>query len=71
MANSVFVVINAVYNNDYGEPVSQLGPRLTAEDDLFDGSKGWLVKASLSFHCVSQEIFVFSEAWISSISLFL
>ena len=39
--------INAVYNDGLGKPVSQLGPRLTADDNLFDGGEGWLVKTPL------------------------
>ena len=41
MANSGIVVINAVYNDGYGESVGRQGPPFTVGDDLFDCSKGY------------------------------
>ena len=41
MTNSGIDVINTANNNSHSESIGPLGPRFTAGNDLFDGSKEW------------------------------
>ena len=52
MDNISIAVIDAAYNNGYGESGGWPEPWFTTGDNLFDGGKGWQAEALLGISTV-------------------